>query len=227
MQNNQINWDVFFQILENNTLKLSGIQKNQFFSFHDFLLDWNKKINLIGRQEGNIISRHFLNSALIAFFVKFKKEQKVIDIGSGGGFPAIILNIIFPETHFTLVESIKKKSDFLKETSKVVGLKNLVVINERAEKIAKTKSFSSHYEFVTARAVSALDELIPLTSPFLKNEGRMLFLKGKQVDIEVESVKKSNWPDKYTLTIHRFQNIPFIPSDQESALVDIKFFLDR
>lgn len=227
MQNKQINWDVFFQIFENNVLRLNSVQKNQFFSFHDFLLDWNKKINLIGRQEGDIVSRHFLNSALIAFFVKFKKEQKVIDIGSGGGFPAIILNIIFPETQFTLVESIKKKCDFLQEAAKIVGLKNLLVINERAEKIAKTKSFSSQYEFVTARAVSALDELIPLTSPFLKNEGRMLFLKGRQVDIEVESVKKSNWPDKYSMTIHRFQNIPFIPSDQESALVDIKFFLDR
>lgn len=224
MQNEQMNWDVFFQVFENNIFTLTNTQKKQFLTFHDFLLDWNKKINLIGRQEVDIISRHFMNSALIAFFIKFEKNQKVVDIGSGGGFPAIVLKILFPDTHFTLVESIKKKCDFLKEAGEIIDLKNLLIINDRAEKIAKTKSFFSRYDFVTARAVTSLDELIPLTRSFLKKSGRMIFLKGRQVDIEIEAVKKNNWPNKYTVDIHRFQSVPFIPKDQESAIVDIKIF---
>lgn len=182
----------FLQIINNKIIKLNALQNDQFNLFYSLLVDWNSKINLISRNEKNIIDRHFLNSACLARFVKFRAQDRILDIGSGGGFPAIILKILFPESSFVLIESIRKKSDFLKHTIKELDLKRIEVINDRAEKISAKKIFHCSFDYVTARAVSQLNDLVALSQPFLKKDGRMLFLKGKSYMNEIAAASFSS-----------------------------------
>ena len=186
---NVLDVNTFCQTLKNQSFVVSVEQKERFEQYYNSLAEWNKKINLISRNEKNIIDRHFLNSALIAHFVKFNSGEKILDIGSGGGFPAIILKILFPDSHFTLIESIRKKTDFLHQVVDRLNLKKINVVTGRAENLSSHEMYKKSFDYVTARAVASLDKLFTLSSPFLKRGGRMLFLKGKNYEKEISSSK--------------------------------------
>jgi len=131
--NNDLNLNKFLQHIDKHILETNGIQKSQFGVFFKLLVDWNSKINLISRNEKNIVDRHFLNSASVAHFVKFNPEDKIIDLGSGGGFPGIILKILFPDSYFVLTDSVGKKTDFLMVVVRELGLNNIEIINDRSK----------------------------------------------------------------------------------------------
>lgn len=174
-----------------------------FEKYYKTLLEWNKKINLISRKEENIIERHFLDSIL--FLPEFENLIRtfpshtpisMLDIGSGGGFPAIPLAIMKPEWTFTLCESIKKKAGFLIHLIDELNIKNHVtVINNRIESLHSTNQ-KQKYNFITARAVTKLDELIKYSLPLLKKEGYLLAYKAKDIDDELKTaehlIKKNN-----------------------------------
>lgn len=198
--NNELNIVKLIQTIDNKILSFDNNKKEQFVLFYKLLVDWNSKINLISRNEINIIDRHFLNCALIANFIKFGPVDKIVDIGSGGGFPAIILKILFPDSQFLLIESIRKKCDFLRQVLAELDLKQIEIINDRAEKISKEKHLSGSFDYVTARAVSHLKDLITLSRPFLKKEGKMVFLKGKNFAKEMEEASLvQDWVDIFQL----------------------------
>lgn len=188
-----LSFDVFLQHVDKKILETSAAQKNQLGLFLDLLIEWNSKINLISRNEKNIIDRHFLNSACVAHFFTPDSHEKIIDIGSGGGFPGIILKILFPHAHFVLIDSIKKKTNFLKLVVRELGLTNIDIINDRAENISSLEAFYKSFDFVTARAVSSLDSLISLSDPFLKQKGKMLFLKGRNYEEEITKASFGPW----------------------------------
>ncbi len=113
----------------------------------------------------------------------------VLDIGSGGGFPAIPLAIMKPEWHFTLCESIKKKANFLMHLVKKLGLeKNVKIINDRIEAIHELPVHKNKYDLVTARAVTKLDELIKYSLPLLKKDRYLLAYKAKEIKEEIKDV---------------------------------------
>lgn len=187
------NFDDFSSTCNHFGIEVNNNQLELFKKYHDFLSDWNKKINLISRKEENILERHFLDSIL--FLPEFKsletynlKPTTILDIGSGGGFPAIPLAIMKPEWTFTLCESIKKKSTFLTHLIEKLNISNHVtVINNRVESLHST---NQKYNFITARAVTKLDELVKYSLPLLKKEGYLLAYKAKDIDDELKNIEE-------------------------------------
>lgn len=208
--NNFINFkfDDFFQILNKYILKINSEQERQFEFYLEFLLKQNMKFNLVSRNEkNNIIERHFFNSALIAYYFKFSPDDKVIDIGSGAGFPGIILKILFPQTHFTLIDSIAKKTNFLNELILKLNLEKIEIINNRVENFSK--NFARKFDFVTARAVARLDELFLLSEPLISQHGTLIFLKGKNFQQEVDLFYKIKNNKNFNLNLHPLHELPF------------------
>ena len=179
-----------------------------FEKYYKILLEWNNKINLISRKEENIIERHFLDSIL--FLPEFENLTHtspiptpifLLDIGSGGGFPAIPLAIMKPEWTFTLCESIKKKVSFLTHLIEELNITNHVtVINNRVESLYSTNQ-RQKYDFITARAVTKMDELIKYSLPLLKKEGYLLAYKAKDIDDELKNAEDLINKNKLGLTI--------------------------
>ena len=204
-----------FKNLRNVTesyIDINDEQMDLFERFYKILIEWNKKINLISRKEENILEKHFLDSILFlpeideviarSHEVATKQSHKidVFDIGSGGGFPAIPLAIMKPEWQFTLCESIKKKAKFLNVLIKELGCeKNVRVINARVETLHATSL--QKYDFVTARAVAKLDELIKYSLPLLKKDGHLIAYKAKDIDEEIKDAGKLIEKNKLNLKI--------------------------
>lgn len=151
---------------------------------------WNEQINVISRKDlDSFYERHVLHSLGIAKVINFVPGTKILDIGTGGGFPGIPLAIMFPEVSFTLVDSIGKKIKVVNEVAKALCLNNVVGIHERAEKI------KDKFDFVVSRAVTAMPQFLPwVNGKFLKenkNEFKngILYLKGGDLTEEMSSVK--------------------------------------
>lgn len=133
---------------------LSDTQRAQFAQLDELYRLWNAKINVISRKDiDELYVRHVLHSLAIAKVCEFDAGAKVLDIGCGGGFPTIPLAILFPEVHFTAVDSIGKKITVVREVAEALGLQNVVPINARAEQLP------DQYDYVVSRAVTNLKTL--------------------------------------------------------------------
>jgi 16S rRNA (guanine527-N7)-methyltransferase len=150
---------------------------------HD-LAAHGEELGLIGpREMPRLWSRHVLNSALLAPLIK---PGRVGDIGSGAGLPGLVLAIARPDAQFILIEPMERRVDWLLREAAALGLGNVEVVRARAEEA----KLSPWLDQATARAVSALSKLIPLTVPLVRSGGELLFLKGASVDAEVEAASK-------------------------------------
>lgn len=137
--------------------ELDEKQKEQFAALGELYTDWNAKINVISRKDiGNLYEHHVLHSLGIAKVIHFSPETKIMDLGTGGGFPGIPLAIFFPEVKFHLVDSIGKKVRVASEVANSIGLKNVTFSHARAEEIKDT------YDFVVSRAVMPLTDLMKI-----------------------------------------------------------------
>lgn len=151
--------------------------------FTDALAQHGEERGLIGPLEPpRLWSRHVLNSVLAAPLF----EGSVADIGSGGGLPGIVLAIARPDVRWTLVEPMDRRVTWLNEQVDALGLDNVTVLRSRAEDLRPLFSFDQ----VTARAVSALKTLIPVTAPLVRDGGQLILLKGRNVDAEVTAAQK-------------------------------------
>jgi 16S rRNA (guanine527-N7)-methyltransferase len=167
------------QLLEPFGLSLSTDQINQLITYLELLLRWNKKINLTGiRDAQSCVSRHFGESLYLGRWVRL--HGRLLDIGSGAGFPGLCLKIIFPDLSVTLLEPVAKKRGFLKEAARVCGMNFVEVRGERLEDFAGAP-LAPLYDAATARAVGHLAGLIPLASRCLKPGGELfLWLSRRQ-----------------------------------------------
>ncbi len=169
-------------------LSLDEIEK--LYKFMYLLLEWNEKINLTAITEPeDIILKHFVDSITIKKYIK--SENKVLDMGTGAGFPGIPLKIISSDTYFTLVDSLNKRIIFLNEVCDKLKLNKIENIHSRAEELAKNKKYREQYDVVTSRAVARLASLVEYMLPFVKVGGRCICMKGSNVDEELIEAKKA------------------------------------
>lgn len=172
--------------------ELSKKQQKQFTALQALYTEWNAQINVISRKdEENFYERHVLHSLGIAKVITFKDGTRILDIGTGGGFPGIPLAILFPECEFVLVDSIGKKIKVVNEVAEALGLQNVIGVHERAEKV------DGQFDFIVSRAVTAMTAFIPWTkNKYLKKNinqfpNGILYLKGGDLAEELSGVKQS------------------------------------
>jgi 16S rRNA (guanine527-N7)-methyltransferase len=166
-------------------------QKKQFGVLKDLYSFWNAQINVVSRKDiDSLYEKHVLHSLGIAKVHTFSPGSKILDVGTGGGFPGIPLAIMFPDSSFHLVDSIGKKIKVVQEVSSAVGLKNLTAEHERAEKV------KGKYDFVVSRAVTRMKPFISWihdkfeTRSINELDNGILYLKGGDLDEELAEAKR-------------------------------------
>lgn len=158
--------------------------------FYEFLNDFNAHTNLIAKaDEKTVLTKHFLDSMSFNKIPLIPKKFKLLDIGSGGGFPAIIIAILFPEAQIVAVDSTGKKVDFLNQAEEKIGLTNFKALNLRAEDLPL--DFRESFDFVTARAVAALNILSEYCLPYVKIDGFFMAYKAKTAKDEIKEAKNA------------------------------------
>ena len=168
-------------------IQLSDEQMNQFEKYMRLLVEWNEKMNLTAiTQEEEVWEKHFYDSIMPFSNLTF---ETMCDIGSGAGFPGIPVKIAFPHVKMTLVEPLQKRCRFLNEVKTQLNLKDLEILNVRAEDLAKEKR--ECFDVVSARAVAKLSILLELCTPFVKVGKMMVALKGKNGHEELKNAKKA------------------------------------
>ena len=172
-------------------ISLSGPQLGKFQRYLELLLVWNEKVNLTAITEPQeVVIKHFLDSLLLLNTVSLKQGAKVIDVGTGAGFPGIPLKIARPDLDLTLLDSLNKRLVFLQELLKELEL-SAETVHCRAEEGGRKKELRGKFDFVTARAVAPLNLLCEYCLPFLKVGGIFAAMKGPNCSEEIEAAKKA------------------------------------
>ena len=170
-------------------IKIDENQKNQLVSYMELTLKANESFNLTANDtKESFMIKNIIDSLLIVKNLNLD-EKNILDLGSGAGLPGIPLAIYYKNTNFTLLEPLTKRANFLKEIAQKLGLKNVKVVNERAEIFIKNARES--FDFVTSRAVSRLNILLELSIPFLKVGGKLIAYKGINYQEEINESKNA------------------------------------
>jgi 16S rRNA (guanine527-N7)-methyltransferase len=195
---------------------LTANQQQQFAQLLPLYTEWNAKINVISRKDiEHFYERHVLHSLAIAKIISFQPGTQIIDIGTGGGFPTIPLAILFPDIRFHAVDSIGKKILVVNEVAKSLQLKNVTATHARVE------TLTGKYDFVTARAVAPVTELMQWTQHLLKKESintlpnGWLLLKGGDLTEELKPFQKRS-------TLYPIKNIFTEPFFEEKMVVQVQ-----
>ncbi|NHE58405.1 16S rRNA (guanine(527)-N(7))-methyltransferase RsmG [Cyclobacterium plantarum] len=197
--------------------ELTEKQMHQFALMGAIYQDWNSKINVISRKDmDSFYIHHVLHSLGIARVIQFSPGTKILDIGTGGGFPGIPLAILFPEVHFHLVDSIGKKITVVKDVVRQLGLQNVEAQQARAE------SLNRSYHFVISRAVTQMEKFLPWVKGKFRKENLhqdfqngIFYLKGGEVDEELEALNLSYVPyfldDYFSEEFFETKKVIYIP----------------
>ena len=173
-------------------ITLDEVQKKQFTDFYEYLVEKNKVMNLTGITEfQEVLVKHFLDSLACVKAVDMSKVNRIMDIGTGAGFPGVPLKIAFPHLEACLLDSLKKRVNFLEETFQLLKLENITAIHGRAEEFAKNKAYRETYDLCVSRAVSNLATLSEYCLPYVKTGGYFISYKSGTVQEEVEQAQKA------------------------------------
>ena len=173
-------------------IALDEIQKKQFTDFYEYLVEKNKVMNLTGITEfQEVLVKHFLDSLACVKAVDMSRIKRIMDIGTGAGFPGVPLKIAFPHLETCLLDSLKKRVNFLEETFQMLKLENITAIHGRAEEYAKNKQYRETYDLCVSRAVSNLATLSEYCLPYVKTGGYFISYKSGTVQEEVEQAQKA------------------------------------
>ncbi|QZY55060.1 16S rRNA (guanine(527)-N(7))-methyltransferase RsmG [Crassaminicella profunda] len=184
--------DVLQQGSKDLGLTLNLDQMNQFLKYKDLLIEWNEKINLTAiTDEREVMIKHFLDSLCCMTLPYIKENAKVIDVGTGAGFPGIPINIYYPNVALTLLDSLNKRIKFLQDVCENIGLKDVDFQHGRAEDFGKNKDFREKYDIAVARAVAQLNILCEYCLPLVKVGGYFICQKGPNIDEEMKTAKKA------------------------------------
>jgi 16S rRNA (guanine527-N7)-methyltransferase len=188
--------EALFLYFDNLTPK----QKGQFEALEDLYQYWNSRINVVSRKDmSQFVVRHLLHSLAIAKVQAFLPGAKIIDVGTGGGFPGVPLAILFPETQFILVDSIGKKIKVVDAVVEALQIENVVTLHSRIEGV------DEQADFIVSRAVTAMDHFVPWVRPKIKKKGMhhrkngILYLKGGDLSEELRDFPKA---EQFALSDH-------------------------
>jgi len=183
--------DYSVDIITNYFQDLTDEQIDKFTQLENLYKHWNAQINVVSRKDiDELYVRHVLHSIGIAKVISFKPKTRVLDVGTGGGFPGIPLAILFPEVEFVLVDSIGKKIKVVSELAQALGLQNVKAYHKRAEEV------DGQFDFVVTRAVARIKKVLPWIKGKLKADSfnniknGVLFLKGGDLTEEIEESGK-------------------------------------
>lgn len=178
------------EIIKKYFNNLTEEQTEKISKLYDLYFDWNSKINVISRKDiENLYEHHVLHCMSIAKIINFREGTRIMDLGTGGGFPGIPLAIMFPETHFHLVDSIGKKIRVATEVASAIGLQNVTFSHARAEEIKDS------YDFIVTRAVMPLVDLMKVARKNIGKEQKnslpngIIALKGGELEKEMASMQ--------------------------------------
>lgn len=210
------------EIIFNYFSDLTEEQQKQFSLLEDLYKDWNQKINVVSRKDiEELYLRHVLHSLGIAKIQKFQPGSSVLDVGTGGGFPGIPLAILFPETHFTLVDSIGKKIKVVEEVVEGLGLTNVTAVNSRVEDISTALDVAKvQFDFIISRAVAVMPTFTHWVKGKVKKESvherrnGILYLKGGDLSEELSGYKTAeifDLPDYFEEDFFETKKVVYLP----------------
>ncbi len=170
-----MSWEEFIKEIEKLEINLTKDQEEKLQKFYKLLIEWNKKINLTRiTDEKEVYEKHFYDSLTLVKAISLEGDKTLLDIGTGAGFPGIILKIVYPNLKVTLLDSLLKRVKYLNEVIKELDLTDIKAIHARAEDYQKT---NIKFDIVTSRAVAKLPKLINYALPFLKKDGIFVAMK--------------------------------------------------
>lgn len=175
-------------LLKEINVDITDDQISKFYEYMNLLLEWNEKINLTAITEQNeIILKHFVDCLTIQKYIE--NNKKIVDIGTGAGFPGVPLAIMNKDNHFTLVDSLNKRIKFLCDVKEKIGLKNVEAIHSRAEDFCQDKLYREKFDVAVSRAVANLSVLAEYLLPAVKVGGKIICMKGSQIEEELNEAE--------------------------------------
>lgn len=185
-----LNEKQFFNALKESNIYLNEQQKDQFATYYQLLVKWNEKVNLTALTEKeDVYLKHFYDSITPAFHIDFTKPISLCDVGAGAGFPSIPLKICFPQLQMTIVDSLKKRVDFLQKLTDELQLENVTLHHSRAEDFGQNKKSRESFDMVIARAVARMSVLSELCLPLVQVGGKFIAMKGSKAKDELETAQ--------------------------------------
>lgn len=181
---------IFIEESKKNNIEIKDEKINYFYEYMLGILEWNDKINLTAIiDEKMFIVKHFIDSLTVSQFLE--NSKRIIDIGTGAGFPGIPLAIANDNIEFTLVDSINKKLNVIRDINSKLGLKNIEIIHSRAEDLANKLEYREQFDIATTRAVSSLSTIVEYMLPYVKVKGKAICMKGPNYQDELGDAKNA------------------------------------
>lgn len=188
----EYNLDQFKKGLSDLNINLTEKQIEQFLKYYEILVETNKVMNLTAITEfDEVIEKHFLDSLSLVRVFDLNRNVKILDLGTGAGFPGIPLKITFPEIDIVLADSLNKRVKFLNEVVETLQLKQVETVHGRAEELAKNMKYREQFDLCTSRAVANLSSLSEYCIPFVKEGGRFISYKSGEIEEEVDQAKRA------------------------------------
>ena len=212
------------EVLNHMDIEISSDQLNQFQVFYEYLIEMNQVMNLTAIvEEKEVVLKHFADSVSIQKYLKINDGMKIIDVGTGAGFPGIPLAILYPNVTFTLMDSLNKRIKFLNNVIEKCDLKNVTCIHSRAEELGNYSEHREKYDICVSRAVASLSVLLEYCIPFVKKSGIFVSYKSVLAEDELRNSKNA----QKILSCHLIDNISFTIPDTDYQRCFLMFEKDK
>lgn len=218
-----MNPEIFAEELTNYGFKLSSKQKEQFATYYNKLIEFNKKVNLTRITDKNeVYLKHFFDSItpLLEFSDLFKGEKSLCDVGAGAGFPSLPIKILCPDLSITIVDSLGKRLKFLDELVSDLSLDKVTLVHSRAEDAGQNKNLREKFDLVTGRAVARMSVLSEYCLPLAKVDGYLVALKGPKAQDELAEAK--NAIEVLGGSVKEVKELTLPDTDDERTLIVVK-----